>query len=70
MSNVVKNKNETKKTGNVIRFFSHFTWDYPLKQQAMVLTWLFKSFEFGNGSRISDGNLIILEFKYLQNKKW
>ena len=31
---------------------------------------LFKSFEFGNGSRISDENLVILEFKYLQNKKW
>ena len=25
---------------------------------------------FGNGSRISDENLVILEFKYLQNKKW
>ena len=31
---------------------------------------LFKSFEFGNGSRISDENLVILEFKYLQYKKW
>ena len=31
---------------------------------------LFKSFEFGKGSRISDENLVILEFKYLQNKKW
>ena len=31
---------------------------------------LFKSFEFGNGSRISEENLVILEFKYLQNKKW
>ena len=31
---------------------------------------LFKSFEFGNGSRMSDENLAILEFKYLQNKKW
>ena len=30
---------------------------------------LFKSFEFGNGSRMSDKNLVILEFKYLQNKK-
>ena len=33
-------------------------------------TRLFKSFEFGNGSRMSDENLVILEFKYLQNKKW
>ena len=31
---------------------------------------LFKSFEFGNGSRMSDKNHVILEFKYLQNKKW
>ena len=31
---------------------------------------LFKSFEFGKGSRMSDKNLVILEFKYLQNKKW
>ena len=31
---------------------------------------LLKSFEFGNGSRMSDENLVILEFKYLQNKKW
>ena len=29
---------------------------------------LFKSFEFGNGSRMSDEDLVILEFKYLQNK--
>ena len=35
-----------------------------------IVTQLFKSFEFGNGSRISDENLVILEFKYLQNKKW
>ena len=33
-------------------------------------TRFFKPFEFGNGSRISDKNLVILEFKYLQNKKW
>ena len=32
-------------------------------------SWLFKSFEFGNGSRMSDANLAILEFKYLQKKK-
>ena len=35
-----------------------------------VRSWLFKSFEFGNGSGMSDENLVILEFKYLQNKKW
>ena len=33
------------------------------------LPWLFKPFKFGNGSRVSDKKLIILEFKYLQNKK-
>ena len=32
-------------------------------------TQLFKSFEFGNGSRMSDKKLTILEFKYLLNKK-
>ena len=36
----------------------------------MQTTWLFKSFEFQNGSRISGDKLVILEFKYLQNKKW
>ena len=30
---------------------------------------LFKFFEFENGRRMSDEKLIILEFKYLQNKK-
>ena len=34
-----------------------------------VSSQLLKSFEFGNGSRMSDENLVILEFKYLQNKK-
>ena len=31
---------------------------------------LFQSFKFGNGKRMSDENLVILEFKYFQNKKW
>ena len=34
MFNVVK---KIKKTGNIIRFFSHFTWDYLLKQEAVVV---------------------------------
>ena len=34
------------------------------------ITRLFKSFEFGNGSRISDKNLVMLEFKHLQNREW
>ena len=33
-------------------------------------TWLFKSFEFRNRSRISDEKLAILEFKYLRDKEW
>ena len=33
-------------------------------------TWLFKSFEFRNGSRMSDKDVVMLEFKYLQNKQW
>ena len=33
-------------------------------------TRLFKLFRFGNGRRMSDKKLVILEFKYLQNKKW
>ena len=40
------------------------------KRDTINSTWLFKSFKFGNGSRMSDENLAILEFKYLQNKKW
>ena len=30
---------------------------------------LIKSFEFGNGSTMSDEKLVILENKYFQNKK-
>ena len=33
------------------------------------VTRLFKSFEFGNGNRMSDKKLVILEFRYFQNKK-
>ena len=40
------------------------------KGAAVGQTGLFKSFEFGNGSRMSEKNLVILEFKYVQNKKW
>ena len=28
---------KSKETGNIIRFFSYFTWDYLLKQEAMVV---------------------------------
>ena len=46
----------------------------PLNKAAFFLTklrnfsQLFKSFEFGNGSRMFDEDLVILEFKYLQKK--
>ena len=33
-----------------------------------IKAWLFKSFEFGNESKMYDEKLIILEFKYLQKK--
>ena len=33
MPNVVK----SKETGNIIRFFPYFTWDYLLKQEAVVV---------------------------------
>ena len=33
-------------------------------------TRLFKSFEFGSASKMSDEKLTLLEFKYLQNKRW
>ena len=28
---------KSKETGNIIRFFSYFTWDYLLKQEAVVV---------------------------------
>ena len=40
-----------------------------LKKQ-LASAWLFKSFKFENESRMSHRNLAILDFKYLQNKKW
>ena len=49
-------------------FFNRFT-QIPLPPPTPKHTQMFKSFEFGNGSRISDKKLVILEFKYLQNKK-
>ena len=39
-------------------------------QPTQLFSRLFKSFIFENGSRMSDENLVILEFMYLQNKKW
>ena len=41
-----------------------FLWLNRIKAQ------LFKSFKFSNGSRMSDKNLVIIGFKYLQKKKW
>ena len=37
---------------------------------AVFMSRQFKSFDFGNGSRISDEKVVILELKYFQNKKW
>ena len=36
----------------------------------MGIPWLFKSLEFGSGGRMSHEKLVILESKYVQNKKW
>ena len=47
--------------------------NYEVSHSHTLCVWhtqLFKSFKFGNGSRISDEKLNILKFKYLQNKKW
>ena len=33
MSNIVK----SKKTGNIVRFFPYFIWDYLSKQEAVVV---------------------------------
>ena len=47
---------------------SWYSLDLPQSDERLS-PWLFKSFEFGNGRRISDEKLTIFEFKYLQNKK-
>ena len=38
--------------------------------QILALSWLFKSFKSGNGSRMSDKKIVILEFKYLLEFKF
>ena len=43
--------------------------NFMLKKH-LASAWLFKSFKFENESRMSHRNLAILDFKYLQNKKW
>ena len=53
-------------------------WDVAIEKSIEKTFWsgadvpprLFKSLEFGNGSRMPDEKLVILKFKYLQNKKW
>ena len=35
--NYVQCFEKSKETGNIIRFFSYFTWDYLLKQEAVVV---------------------------------
>ena len=51
-------------------FFTNFFQNYWITTEVINITWLFKSIKFGSGSRISDEKRVILEFKYLQNKKW
>ena len=36
-SNYVQRCEKSKETGNIIRFFSYFTWDYLLKQKVVVV---------------------------------
>ena len=64
----------TKVFPGVPTLLAHFPGRRPLGRSLMcmmmTITWLFKSFEFGNGSRMSDKKLVIIEVKYLQNKKW
>ena len=35
--NYVQYCEKSKEAGNIIRFFSYFTWDYHLKQDAVVV---------------------------------
>ena len=41
-----------------------------MSTKELVAAQLLKLFKFGNGTRMFDKKLVILEFKYLQNKKW
>ena len=50
--------------------FTNFIQNYWITTEVINITWLFKSIKFGSGSRISNEKRVILEFKYLQNKKW
>ena len=59
------------------KFIYSYIFAVAASRSELKLTWtfavmpqLFKSFKFGNGSIMSDENLVTLEFKYLQNKKW
>ena len=47
-----------------------FNWKLAKKVKWVWSSRLFRTIEFGNGSRISDELHVILELKYLQNKKW
>ena len=52
---------------STLKTFSIFAKKFSL---VLHLSRLFQSFKFGNGSKMSDENHVILEFKYLKNKKW
>ena len=51
-------------------WFSLWTKKFFIFPQPGKNSRLFKLFEFGNRSRTSDEKFVILEFKYLHNKKW
>ena len=67
---VTKIKDSLKKEKERVNGFFIFMAMPSLKFMLCHCSRLFKSFKFGSGSRISGKNLVILEFKYLQNKKW
>ena len=55
-------------------YFELMIWEARIKfclvnAQHIYFPRLFKSFEFGDGSSMSDAKIVLLEFKYLQNKK-
>ena len=47
-----------------------FGGELPPLRKLKNIPQLFKSFKFGNGTRTTAKKLAILEFKYLQKKKW
>ena len=51
--NYVQCCEKSKETGNIIRFFSYFNWDYLLKQEVVVVKppeWKFMTIIAGNAN--------------------